>query len=203
MLRAPVELRDRAEAYVAKYGALYAPILHPDLADLPSVHGPERFDILKPHIPASAKTALDIGAHWGFFSHLFEDAGLDVTAVESDESSIYFIKEIARISGKNLKVVEGSVLDAKFGHQDIVIALNIFHHFLKKRPIFEKFQIFLRNLDCDMMFFQSHATNEGQMRGAYKNFEPEEFCDFLVASTRLTKWEKIGAVGSREIFKLT
>ena len=197
------ELRQRAEDYVAKYGALYAPIRHPDLADLPSTHGPERFDIIRPHIPADARTALDIGAHWGFFSGLFEESGLKVTAVESDPNSIWFIKEIAKASGKQFDVIEGSVLDAQLGQYDIVIALNIFHHFLKKKPIFEKFKTFLNKLDCKTMFFQAHHTTEGQMRGAYRNFEPEEFCDFLVANTRLSTWKEIGAIGTRKIFKIT
>lgn len=197
------ELRQRAEDYVAKYGALYAPVRHPDLADLPYVHGPERFDIIKPHIPADARTGLDIGAHWGFFTGLFEDAGLKMTAVESDQNSIWFIKEIAKASGKSFRVIEGSVLDAKPDPYDVVVALNIFHHFLKKQPVFEKFRTFLGALECKTMFFQAHHATEGQMRGAYRNFEPEAFCDFLIANTRLTQAEEIGAIGTRKIFKIT
>lgn len=203
MQTVPAELRERAVAYVEKYGALYAPVLHPDLADLPSVHGHERFAIIKPSIPADAKTALDIGAHWGFFSHLMTDHGLKVTAVESDKNSIYFIKEIAKASGKDITVVEGSVLDVKLGAYDVVLALNIFHHFLKKEPIFNKFKLFLNSLDCKTMIFQSHATNEKQMTGAFRNFEPEAFCEFIISQSKLSRYEKIGEVGTRPLFKIT
>src|SRR5690606_4409743 len=132
----------------------------------------ERFAIIEPNIPPDAKTALDIGAHWGFFSHLLTDRGISVTAVESDKNSIYFLKELAKASGKDIKVIEGSVLDASLGPYDLVLALNIFHHFLKKEPVFKSFKQFLSKLKCRSMIFQAHATNEKQMKGAHRNFEP-------------------------------
>jgi 2-polyprenyl-3-methyl-5-hydroxy-6-metoxy-1,4-benzoquinol methylase len=203
MLPVDAEFRQKIVNYAVTHGGvLYSPILHPDLADLPYTHGADRFEVMRPYIPASAKTVLDIGAHWGYWSHVFEDLGMSVTTVESSTEAIYFLNEIKRLTGKKFTVVSGDVLDMTFPPQDIVLALNIFHHFLKKKPLYERFQAFLRRLDCKMMIYQAHDMGEGQMRNAYKNFSGEQMCQFIVANTALTNFEEVGSTVKRKVYRI-
>lgn len=199
------DLRQRVTAYSNTHnGMLYSPIQHPDYAAFKAVHGPERLQMIEPHVPKDAKTLLDIGAHWGYWSHAFEQMGLEVTAVESDPEAAGFMRDIRELTGSRFKVIEASILDlGDLGHFNIVLALNIFHHFLKKKARYDAFVEFLRNLDCDTMFFQSHDPGEGQMRGSYKNFNPDEFSTFLLDNTKLSARSEIGAIGKRPIYILT
>jgi hypothetical protein len=88
-------LLDDVKAYAARRrGRIYAPICHPAFAGIPYEHGPERFDLIQSHIPATARTALDIGTHWGYFAHRLEQAGLKVTAVENMMEYVQFLYRI-------------------------------------------------------------------------------------------------------------
>ena len=45
---------------------------------------------------------------------------------------------------------------------DVVLALNIFHHFLKDKRSHDKFVRMLQRLQTKIMIFQSHLTSEPQ-----------------------------------------
>ncbi|MGH6978153.1 MAG: class I SAM-dependent methyltransferase [Brevundimonas sp.] len=196
------ELRAKVLDYAHRNGGLYSPVPLPEFADIPHVHGADRLEVIKPLVPADAKTALDIGAHWGYWSHNLEDMGLEVTAVESAAEAGYFIKEIRDAAGKKFTILSQSVLDLPNPKFDLVLGLNIFHHFIKKEGIYKSFVAFLNRLDCQTMIFQAHSTSEGQMKGAYRNFTGPEFCDFIVANSMLTDWEEAGAIGKRKVYKI-
>lgn len=197
-------LRQDVMGYAARRkGKIYAPIDHPEFSDIKSEHGPERFEIIRPHIPEGAETALDIGTHWGFFAHLLERQGLRVTAAENMRDYLPYLERIRELYGDSFTIYPHSIfeMEGRLGF-DVVLALNIFHHFIKTEALQDKLIDFLRRLDCQIMFFQAHSTAEGQMAGAFRNYEPEQFCDFIVDNSALRRYERIGQVGARPIFKI-
>ena len=177
-------------------GASYQPILHPDLADIPAEQGHERFETIIAHLPERSGRLLDIGANKGYFCHRFEELGFDCTAAERSEKELYFLQGLRDASEYRFEVFAGSAFDvpdpARF---DVVLALNIFHHFLKDEKTFQEFGAFLAALRPAVMVFEPHLPDDPQMASAYRNFAPEEFVEFLKARTSLTSAEQIGAAG--------
>ncbi|MFT5320237.1 MAG: 2-polyprenyl-3-methyl-5-hydroxy-6-metoxy-1,4-benzoquinol methylase [Pseudohongiellaceae bacterium] len=201
MISANEDFRRKVQQYADGHGGkIYAPIPHPDFEGFPSVQGHDRFDMIKPFIPGSAKSALDIGAHWGYSSHRLTEMGLEVTAVENSKEAIYFINEIQKITGVHYKLITDSILDIDPGQYHLVIALNIFHHFLKLEVRYKKFIQFLSRLQCRTMIYQSHNIGEGQMKNAYKNFSDDDFCRFIVDNSVLTDWKYIATYSNRKIY---
>lgn len=183
-----------------RHGKIYAPIMHPQFSCFESVHGHERFNLISKYIPTTAKTVLDIGSHWGYFSHRFEDLGFEVTAVENNQEYLYFLRAIREICNKKFKIWDQSIFKINNFDFDIVLALNIFHHFTKDKSTFLHFQNFLCKLNCHYLFFQAHNPKEGQMRNSYINFKPDKFVFFLMEKLRMNNFNMIGAMGSRMIY---
>ena len=75
----------------------------------------------------------------------------------------------------------------------LVIALSIFHHFIKTEELFNKFKNFLNKLDTEMIVFESHIFEEEQMKWSFKNFKAKEFAEFIKNETGLNNitniWE--------------
>ena len=198
------ELRRDVLAYAQRRsGKIYAPIEHPAFSDIPAEHGPERFDIISKHVPPTAKTALDIGSHWGYFATRLEGLGLRVTAVENSKDYLPFLRRIKQLCGSQFEIYDRSIFDLDKYDYDLVIALNIFHHFTKKQRVFEQFSEMLAALNCEAMFFQAHNPQEGQMEGAYRNFAPDEFAQFVAEQAGLPRIEKLATFGRRPLFLLT
>jgi len=193
-----------ARAYVGDHGGRsYQPVLHPDLADIPSHHGSERFDLIAAQLPLTTGRLLDIGANWGYFSHRFEERGFECWAVESSRMETHFLVHLRRAAAKKFHVVSGSILDVELPERfDVVLALNIFHHFLKQRDTFEALQVFLRRLNTRFLVLETHLPG-GQMRGAYFDPSPQEFVQWVGEQTGLTGVEALGeAADGRPLFLL-
>lgn len=186
----------------ANRGRLYHRIPHPDFEDLPVAHGDERFSIIEPHLAYPGGTVLDIGTHWGQFPHWLEDKGYVVTAVEHAPKHAYIARGLRDICGKRFTVIEGSIFQVKPLKYDIVLALNIFHHFLKTREGYDNLLALLPRLDTPLMFFQSHVPTEKQMEGAFTNMDQEEFSQFVKTQAGFAHIELIGCDARRNIYKL-
>ena len=180
--------------YAAAYnGKVYQPITHPDLEDIPSVFGAERFNLMKAQLPLRRGSLLDIGAHWGYFCHKFEDLGFNCYAVESDARHLYFLEKLKRAENKNFQVIGESIFNySEKTDFDIVIALNIFHHFLKTETLYRQLIDLLKRLQIKAMFFQAHLPDTEQMEGAYKNYAPDEFVDFILQHSTLNQVKYLG-----------
>lgn len=185
---------------------IYSPITHPDLCDIPAFHSDERFRIIKKNLSVGKGCLLDIGANWGYFCHKFEEMGFDCYAVESDRENVYFLKKLKRAENRHFKIIPGSIFeyqDIENIHFDVVLALNIFHHFLKEKDSYLKFLDLLKNLEMKEMYFQPPLPNEPQMEGAYKNYLEEEFVEFILQVSMLNKAKLIGKdEDGRKIYKL-
>jgi hypothetical protein len=193
-----------------RQGMLYQPAIHPDLGDIPAAHTcEERFAAIKKNIGIDSGKVLDLGANLGYFCHKFEDSGFECYAVES-------IRRIAEISnkirigeGKHFKIINGNILDSHIQTQireinfDALLALNIFHHFIKTESDFNKFSKFLKKLKVKMIFFEPHLHNEEQMKDSYVNFTENQFIRFILAHTQLNNFNIVHeANDGRHIYKL-
>jgi hypothetical protein len=190
---------------------LYQNAVHPDLQDIPAAHGCEdRFDAMKDAVGPGPGLLLDIGANLGFFCHKFEDLGYSCFAVEllppcaqaADTIRIAEHKKFAVICGELFDVAEQAPLRGQ--HFKVVLALNIFHHFLKTAESFDKFKRWLAQLNTDSMIFEPHCSHETQMVGAHVNFAEEEFVQFILTHSCLKHAQRLYRCSDgRAIYRLT
>jgi hypothetical protein len=189
---------------------LYQNPMHPDLQDIPYAHScADRFAVLKESAGLGTGDVLDIGANLGFFCHGFEELGYNCFAVEH-------LREYAEAADK-LRVAErrqftiiaddlfaASVREPLNGRTfRIVLALNIFHHFLKEPDLFAKFAFWLQELRADTMYFEPHIASEAQMRGAFVNFSEDEFVRYILDHSVFTQAELIHRCSDgRPIYRL-
>lgn len=199
----PPAFRQQVLAWAEQHkGKLYAPIAHPQLSDIKSVWQPSRFEHVRKALPAGARTALDVGSHWGFFATGLARLGLEVTAVEANRENARFLREIARLSGAEVRVEERSVFELGKCDYDVVLALNIFHHFLRQADTYEQLIRFLERLTCRTMIYQAHAVDGRKMQDAYARIPPEEMCDVICRKVGLGNWELIETFNKRKMFRI-
>lgn len=171
---------------------------------MPHVHGFDRWPTIEAHLPREGGTALDIGANAGLFSFALARSGYTVTAVERSEKEAYVLRRLVAASELPIRVIKSSIFDAPLGdHYRVVLALNIFHHFLKTEPTLHRLERLLRDLATDHVFFESHDPEEVQMRGAFFNPAPQEFAAWVAERVGLDVVRLIGQPEDRSLFLLT
>ena len=202
-------LRGQILSYAQENGGrIYSPITHPDLQYIPAVHDLEydRFSIIKENLSAKEGRLLDIGAHWGYFCHKFEQIGFDCYAIESARVNLYFLEKLRRAENRHFTIIPKSIFEyqgVKELNFDVVLALNIFHHFLKNETSYLNLLALLKNLKMKEMYFEPHLPRESQMEGAYKNYSEKEFAEFVLQASKLNEAKLIGiARDGRKIYKL-
>jgi 2-polyprenyl-3-methyl-5-hydroxy-6-metoxy-1,4-benzoquinol methylase len=207
------DFRDFVVSYAKqqKRGRLYQPIVHPDLADIPyyDLEGHKCEDIMKAiklHLGPRKGVMLDVGANIGFFCHKFEDLGYQCYAVEKDPITFRILEKIKIAEKKKFETINKSIFDVEFIRNmefDVVLALNVFHHFLKTKTEFTKLKGLLKNFKMNQMFFEAHRYDDAQMKDAFVNYTQPEFVDFILQHTSLNKSEVIyTAKNGRTIFRL-
>ena len=187
-------------------GKVYAPLTHIDLQSIPSVYGHKRYELIQKNISAIHKgTVLDIGSHWGFFCHKFEESGFDCLAVENDPKNLYFLEKLKRAEERNFSVFNKSIfsLDLDNEKYDIVLALAVFHHFTKEENTYNQLIHFLKNLHVGEMYFEPPDPEEPQMQNAFRNLNSREFVKFIIKNSCLSYFKQIGfAEDGRELYKI-
>ncbi len=119
---------------------------------------------------SEAARSLDVGAYWGYFCHRMEDHGFNCTAIEYLATNQYFLKRLRDIEKKQFDIFSGTVFDYREDKEFVVVlALNIFHHFLKTKEDYDRLVELLGRLKMKRMFFEPHCPDEAQMQGSYKN----------------------------------
>jgi 2-polyprenyl-3-methyl-5-hydroxy-6-metoxy-1,4-benzoquinol methylase len=198
------ELMDFAKDQAILGGALYQPATHPDLSDIPSHYGDERFELIKSHLALREGDLLDIGSNLGYFCHRFEEEGFNCYAVERDPATRYFLEGLRLAENRRFQVIEGSIFDYRDKSEfDVVLALNIFHHFIKTERDYNRLVELLGRLRMKVMFFQADLPDSFQMVGAYRNFDADEFVQFILDHSNLNDAVRIGETeNKRPIYRL-
>lgn len=200
------QIYDYAQRKKSRNGKIYAPITHVDLHSVPSLYGHKRLDLIKENLTGPYNgTVLDIGSHWGYFSHKLEDLGFDCFAVENDPENLYFLKKLQKAEDRNFAVFDKSIfsLDTSTKKYDIVLALAVFHHFTKEEKTYEQLVRFLRNLQMREMYFKPPDPEEPQMQSAFRNYSCEEFVQFIIKNSCLNNYKPVGtAEDGRKLYKL-
>lgn len=203
--------RQRVLTYAGRHeGRVYQRVLHPDLIDLQAHHDEDRLPILKRAFEGydlHNKKLVDIGAHWGQMSAAMEKLGFAVTAVEANPQSAKFTRMLRDAMEHKFDVWEGSVFEfPHIAEQNVVLALNIFHHFLKAQETYDGMVSMLKRSNADMIVFAAHVFERKgpDFQNAYRNYPPEEFAKFVSEHSRLPKIELMGkSHDGRSLFKLS
>jgi SAM-dependent methyltransferase len=160
-------------------------------------------------VPRRGGDLLDIGANLGYFCHRFEELGYSCYGVEHQPLIARAAERIRIAENKNFKVIVGDVFDIveqeplRSKQWEVVLAFNIFHHFIKEKSKLEKLVSWLNRVDVDVMIFEPHRNSERQMDGAYANFGEQEFVDFILSSSVLNNSELVHRCGDgRPVYKL-
>lgn len=189
---------------------LYQNPVHPDLADIPAVHScADRFEAARGVVPRGGGPLLDIGTNLGYFCHRFEELGYPCYGVEYEPLIARAADKIRIAEGKRFEIVTGDLFavtddDRLRGkHWEVVLAFNIFHHFLKDKARHDKLAAWLKSLSVDVMIFEPHRSSERQMAGAYVNYEEREFVDFILANSVLEHSQLVHrCADGRPVYKL-
>lgn len=151
-----------------------------------------RYEQITKNLPITINSwdkLLDIGSNIWSLSRKFE-VRLGTVNYLSEIEDVYvnILNILKKVFRYKYNIIQWDIMqwdwikDNKF---KLVIALSIFHHFIKTEELFGKFKTFLNNLNTEMIAFESHIANEEQMIWSYKNFEPEEFAEFIKEETWL------------------
>ncbi|MDM8554711.1 hypothetical protein QUF75_08290 [Desulfococcaceae bacterium HSG7] len=169
--------------YAKKHkGKIWEPLIHPDLSDIPSHNDDYRMKIIKENIASSASgKMLEVGAHWGYFSHCFSKIGFHCTAIENSPENIYYLKRLKDINRVDFQIFEGSVLDFDNSktEYDVTLSLNKSHYRLKDKEYFEKYIRWLSSLKTKLFFFEFHQPDENHKNDSSFHYSPDKFINII------------------------
>jgi len=189
-------------------GKVYQPLTHPDLKDIPSVYGEERWELIRESLDSKQGTMIDIGAEWGYFCHKFEDLGFNCEAVENNPDNIYFLEKLKRAENRRFKIIKESIFSyadkKKYLEYDVALALNIFHWFMSDEESYNRCIQLLHKLRVAEMFVQvPYKVSESEQRNPYWDCSAEQLVNFILEhSPVLNKFQLIGVVNRRPIYRL-
>lgn len=185
-------------------GLAYAPLIHPDLRGIQSWTHADRVDTIIKNMSTHSSLVLDIGAHWGYLCHRLEKEGKFCIAIEIDPVFHAVLLRLRKAASCSFIAVNTCIFEfvKAYNRFDAVLALGIFHHFIKTRKNHAQLVRLLSRLDISEMFFWAHNPTEKQMAGAFRNYAPEEFANFLLDHSVLTGYTSIGVFNERELFRL-
>lgn len=189
-------------------GRVYQQIDHPDLRDLPAAHTNDRLPMLLGALDGydpAGKQLLDIGAHWGHMTQQMEGLGFECTGIEAQDESAEIAERLRVATESRFTIVHGNIFELPDVERfNVVLALNIFHHFLKTREKYEQLLDLLERLNPDLMLFEAHKPNSRAMADAYINYAPDDFAEFVADKVGLSQVESLGrAADRRSLFKLS
>lgn len=203
------DFREKIIGYAGEHrGRVYQRIKHPDLFDLPAHHDDDRLPLLKQafkNYDVKGKKLVDIGPHWGGMSHAMEGLGFAVTGVEANETSAWFAIKLRDATASRYQIWTGSIFEwPEIAEQNVILGLNIFHHFLKTEESYNGLVSMLQRSAADIIVFAAHVDRGPDMRNAHRNYPPDEFAAFVAKHSRLPNVELLGkSHDGRSLFKLS
>jgi len=118
---------------------------------------------------------------------------------------LYFLEKLKKAEERNFSVFNKSIfsLDLEKKKFDIVLALAIFHHFIKEEKTYYDLIHFLKNLRVGEIYFEPPDPAEPQMQNAFRNFNNKEFVEFIINNSCLNHFKQIGfAEDGRRLYKI-
>jgi hypothetical protein len=184
-------------------GKSYQQLPHPDFDEIENMWSDYRYDLFRDNTASdTGSTLLDIGSLFGYICYRAELDGYKATACEIDKNYLDVMLKLHNSYEMEYNIIDSDFLALKSVKYDIIIAFNILHHFLKSEYLFNRLISFLNECDFNEMFLQVHEKNEPQMEGAYMNFSPEEFVEFVKGKTSKKNHEFLGEEMGRKIYKI-
>jgi len=184
----------------------YQALTHPDLQNIPFKQGEIPFNIIRGGISIAKGTLLDIGANLGYFCHKFEEEGFNCYAVEENKILRYLLKKLKRVENKKFKIISGPIFNFKKNQEitfDVVLALKIFHNFIKREDTYLDLIKFLKRLRVKELII-GYNSRDFRNKYFYRNYTPEEFVNFILENSCLNKAKFIGNTKTgRSLYKLT
>ena len=187
---------------------IYQRLTHPDLEDIPYMHGDERFNLIKANLSVKQGKVLDIGSNLGYFCRKFEDEGFECYATETNQLYVDFLKKLRDAEHKKFKVFPNSIFLFKKGQEleyDIILALFIFHHFIVRKNTYENLKRLLGRIKTRELYFGVHSYDEYKNnKRIYMNFNQEQFVNFILKNSCLNHAERLIVYkNGRALYKLT
>lgn len=184
-------------------GKTYHALPHPDFDELQVMHSDNRYELIRKNTSLENVKLLDIGSLFGYICYMAEQDGFKCTAVEINEDYLSIMKKLHAAMEMEYRIFTDSIFNLDDKSHEIVVAFNIFHHFIKTKELHSKLIKLLNELEYKEMFVQFHNTNEPQMVGSYKNYTEDEFAKFIVENSKnKTSFEYVGTENSRKIYKI-
>ncbi len=189
----------------------YQSLWHPDLDTNFIIDHPchDRFILFSEHIPKPSKDwkSLDIWGNIWFFTRELEKKWFHAYIIEHESFYIEILKKFKTSLWYNYQIIWEDMFEwngISENKYDIVLALSIFHHFIKTEDFHKKLVKLLNNLDTKIIIFEAHDPSEKQMDWSFKNYSPEEFVQFIMKETGLQQYKKIATMSedNREIYKI-
>jgi len=189
------DFANKLRRYIKKSGGTSRyPILHPDLQDITFKYDHSTFSTIIQNLPLNRGKLLNIsaGLNFGYFSHRFEDQGFECTESNLFENELQFVEKLRNAGRKRFEITPGSILDTpperKF---EVVLAIDVFHHFLKTEFLFAGFIRFLKSLKTKYLVFRHNIGQDMHTERAFKHFKPSEFVNIISENTALKRYEVI------------
>ena len=84
-----------------------------------------------------------------------------------------------------------------------MLALSIFHHFIKTRGTHQLLIEFLKRVKAEVILFQPHVARTFEGKGYFRNYTETEFVQFVLEHSGHRHSEQIGRnTDGRAIYKL-
>jgi 2-polyprenyl-3-methyl-5-hydroxy-6-metoxy-1,4-benzoquinol methylase len=190
-------------------GRIYQTIDHPDLLDIPAHYGTGRISTLTNALSGydcAGKQLLDIGTHWGYMCQQMEALGFNCTGIERNKDMAQFAERIRTATESRFAIWQGDIFDfPNIEGQNVILALNIFHHLIKTEKLHNKLVHLLDRIRADIILFQPHVSAPpGQMANAFRNYAPDEFAHFVATHANMSSVEYLGKEhNGRRLYKIT
>lgn len=114
------------------------------------------------------KSVLDVGCYYGLYAHEAKKRGASrVVGVELNKDRFAIAKEIARLMGDGVEIIQGDIMEVELGTKfDLVIFLSVLHHVRNPIVVMER----LANLCSDTVIVEFCLTNHKLRRkGHHRN----------------------------------
>lgn len=179
--------------YIKKSGGTSRyPILHPDLQDIAFKYDHSTFSTIIQNLPLYRGKFLNIssGLDFGYFSHRFEDHGFECSESNLSENELQFVEKLRNAGRKHFEIIPGSIIDVPLEQEfEVVLAIDVFHHFLKTESLFAGFIRFLKSLKTKSLIFRHHIRQYPDTKHAFRHLKPSEFVNIISENTALKRSE--------------